>query len=281
MWEQLGLSVFSQPDAWVALLSLAALEIVLGVDNLIFVAIVANRLPPEHRGPAYRLGLIGALVTRLGLLMALSWLMRLTEPLFHLLDHDVSGRDLILLFGGLFLIVKSVHEIYVTVEGPEQGTHPGAKRPRGLLSTIVVIMIMDMVFSLDSIITAIGISDDLPVMVIAIVIAMIVMLAFAQSLGDFVNKHPSLRVLALAFLLLIGVLLTGEAFGQHIPKGYVYTAMAFALLVELLNMRARKKTPSIMPPSTESVRPSSVQPSSVQPSSARPSSAPPGESHVQ
>lgn len=233
------LTLLSNPESWIALAALAGLEIVLGIDNIVFIAILTAKLP-EHQQPlAYRLGLIGAMVTRVALLLAISWIMGLTAPLFSLLGHEVSGRDLILIFGGLFLIGKSTHEIYEKVEAVEE--HGDAKALGGMGMVVLQITIMDIIFSLDSVITAVGMVKEVEIMIIAIVIAIGVMLVFAKRIGDFVNRHASLKVLALSFLLLIGVLLTAEGLGQHVNKGYIYFAMGFALLVELLNMRLRKK----------------------------------------
>lgn len=231
--------VFSDPQNWIALLTLTLLEIVLGIDNVVFIAILSGKLPAAQQPLAYRLGLIGAMVTRVLLLLAISWIMGLTEPLFNVFSKDISGRDLILLGGGLFLIGKSVHEIYEKVEIGEQAED--VKQRGGLLITVVQIAIMDIIFSLDSVITAVGMAKEVLIMIIAVVIAIAVMLIFAKKIGDFVNEHPSMKVLALSFLLLIGVLLTAEGLGEHINKGYIYFAMAFALLVELLNMRLRKR----------------------------------------
>ena len=232
--------LFSDPQTWMALLALTALEIVLGIDNIVFIAILTAELPAKQQPAAYRIGLAGAMVTRIGLLLAISWIMGLTEPLFTLLGKGMSGRDLILLVGGLFLIGKSTHEIYEKVEVYEHGGG-AAKAAGGFVGVVIQIMIMDMIFSLDSVITAVGMVDHVSIMIVAIIIAMIVMLIFAKTVGDFVNRHPSMKILALSFLLLIGVLLTAEGFGQHVNKGYIYFAMGFALTVELLNMRFRKK----------------------------------------
>ena len=239
------LELLTNPENLIALAALAGLEIILGIDNVVFIAILVAKLPEEKQSGAYRIGLMGAMVTRVLLLLTLSVIMGLTEPLITVFDFELTGRHLILLGGGLFLIGKSVHEIYEKVESGEGEIKASAKG--GMAIIIVQIMIMDIIFSLDSVITAIGMVDDVKIMVIAIVIAMIVMLIFAKSIGDFVNRHPSMKILALSFLLLIGVLLTAEGLGQHVSKGYIYFAMGFALLVELVNMRFRKKrgTPSI------------------------------------
>jgi len=233
------LELLTNPDAWVALLTLTLLEIVLGIDNIVFIAILASRLPVEKQGLAYRLGLLGAMFTRVALLMTINWVMQLTNPLFQVLGHAFSGRDLILLGGGLFLIAKSAQEIYDKVEGELQEDIQGWFS--GLAGVVGQIMILDIIFSLDSVITAVGMAEHIEVMVTAVVIAIAVMLLFAKQIGDFVNKYPSMKILALSFLLLIGVLLTAEGLGQHINKGYIYFAMAFALLVELLNIRFRSK----------------------------------------
>ncbi len=233
------LELLSNPDAWIALVTLTLLEIVLGIDNIVFIAILASRLPVEKQGIAYRLGLIGAMVTRIALLLMINWVMSLTRPLFEVIGHPFSGRDLILLGGGLFLIAKSAQEMYDKVEGVEQEDIAGWFS--SLPGIIGQIMILDIIFSLDSVITAVGMAEDIEIMVAAVVIAIVVMLLFAKPIGNFVNRHPSMKILALSFLLLIGVLLTVEGLGQHINKGYIYFAMAFALTVELLNIRYRKK----------------------------------------
>ncbi len=233
------IELLSNPDVWIALLTLTLLEIVLGIDNIVFIAILASRLPVEQQGLAYRLGLLGAMLTRIALLMTINWVMQLTQPLFEVLGHSFSGRDLILLGGGLFLIAKSAQEIYDKVEGEHQEDIQGWFN--GLPGIVAQIMVLDIIFSLDSVITAIGMAEDIEVMVTAVVIAIGVMLVFAKQIGDFVNKYPSMKILALSFLLLIGVLLTAEGLGQHINKGYIYFAMAFALMVELINIRFRSK----------------------------------------
>ena len=233
------LELISNPDAWIALATLTLLEIVLGIDNIVFIAILASRLPVEKQAIAYRLGLLGAMVTRVALLMTINWVMQLTDPLFEVLDHSFSGRNLILLGGGLFLIAKSTQEMYEKVEGePEEDIQGWFS---GLPGVVAQIMVLDIIFSLDSVITAVGMAEHIEVMVAAVVIAIGVMLLFAKQIGDFVNRYPSMKILALAFLLLIGVLLTAEGLGQHINKGYIYFAMAFALMVELLNIRFRTK----------------------------------------
>ena len=234
--------VLSTPDAWAALVTLTLLEIVLGIDNIVFIAILASRLPVEQQGLAYRLGLLGAMLTRIGLLLTINWVMSLTNPWFEILDHPFSGRDLILMGGGLFLIAKSAQEIYEKVEAVEQEQVQGWFS--SLPGVVGQIMVLDIIFSLDSVITAVGMAEHVEIMVAAIVIAIAVMLVFAKQIGDFVNRYPSMKILALSFLLLIGVLLTAEGLGQHINKGYIYFAMSFALMVQLLNIRLQKREAS-------------------------------------
>lgn len=240
------LASLTQPDTWIALTTLTALEIILGVDNIVFIAILSGRLPKAKQQMAYQLGLGAALLSRLGLLFAISWVMGLTAELFVAFGHPISGRDLILMLGGIFLIGKSSHEIYAQVEHPGEEAEAGAGGGAANLAGVVgQIMLMDIIFSLDSVITAVGMAKEFWVMATAMIIAVLVMLVFAKRIGDFVNAHPSMKVLALSFLLLIGVLLTAESLGQHVDKGYIYFAMGFALLVELVNMRMRKrKTPA-------------------------------------
>jgi len=228
------------PEAWIALLTLTALEIVLGVDNIIFISILVGRLPPEQRARARMIGLGLAMVMRIALLLSLAWMMRLTDPLFSVFGQGFSGRDLILLFGGLFLLAKSVMEIHNSLEG-ETVDSRGVPRTATFYGTLAQIAIIDIVFSLDSVITAVGMVDDIPVMVLAIVIAVAVMMFAARPIGDFVDAHPTIKMLALAFLILIGVALIGEGFELHIPKGYIYVAMAFSVAVEMLNLRLRKR----------------------------------------
>jgi predicted tellurium resistance membrane protein TerC len=228
----------TSPEAWAALLSLTALEIVLGVDNIIFISILVGRLAVRERQRARFIGLALAMVMRIALLLSLAWMMRLTDPLFTL-GREISGRDLILLGGGLFLLAKSVMEIHSSLEGASADEQA---RPRGagFYGTLVQIAIVDIVFSLDSVITAVGMVSDIPVMVLAIVIAVAIMMFAAKPIGDFVDEHPTIKMLALAFLLLVGVALIGEGIDLHIPKGYIYFAMAFAFGVEMLNLRLRK-----------------------------------------
>jgi len=232
----------SDPQIWISLLTLTGLEIVLGIDNIIFISILAGKLPPEQQKKARQLGLSLALVTRVLLLLSLTWLMGMTRPLFTLpiLDHGLSGRDLILLVGGLFLIGKSVVEVHEKLEG-EDGHSTSTKAKVSFASVIVQILLLDIVFSLDSVITAVGMANKVGVMIAAVVIALGVMLVFAGVISDFVNRHPTLKMLALSFLILIGVTLVGESLGQHIPKGYIYFSMAFAFGVEMLNLKLRAK----------------------------------------
>jgi predicted tellurium resistance membrane protein TerC len=233
--------LLSSPAAWASLATLTAMEIVLGLDNIVFISILTAKLPREQQPLARRLGLGLALGTRLLLLFALSWVMGLTEPFFHFLGRGFSGRDLILLGGGLFLVGKATFEIYDKLE-VQHDEEAGAPKGGAAFGWILVqIMLLDVVFSLDSVITAVGMAQQVSIMVAAMVIAVTVMVIFAQSVGDFVNKHPSMKILALSFLLLIGVMLVAEGMGQHVGKGYIYFAMAFSLAVELLNMRLRKR----------------------------------------
>ncbi len=230
----------ANPEAWVALATLTALEIVLGIDNIIFISIVVGRLPEERRNRARILGLGLAMITRILLLLSLAWMMRLTSPLFTVLEYEISGRDLILILGGMFLLWKSTQEIWESLEGAEEGEHE-VKVSSKYWMVLGQIAIIDIVFSLDSVITAVGMADDVPVMVIAIIIAVGVMMFAAKSIGEFVDDHPSVKMLALSFLILVGVALIGEGLEMHIPKGYIYFAMAFSLVVEMMNIRARKK----------------------------------------
>ncbi len=234
------LDLLTRPDVWIALATLSAMEIVLGIDNVVFLTILAGRLPKDQQPKARRLGLGFALATRLGLLFAINWVMGLTRQLFAVAGHGFSGRDLILLAGGLFLIAKATFEIHDKLEvqhGPEKVTKGGGASFWGV---IVQIGVLDIVFSLDSVITAVGMAQHLSIMVTAMVLAVAVMLVFAGPIGDFVERHPTMKMLALSFLILIGVMLVAESFGKHIEKGYIYFAMAFSLLVEILNMRMRR-----------------------------------------
>jgi len=227
-------------DGLIALVTLTAMEIVLGVDNVVFLAILVGRLPVAQQGVARRLGLSLALGIRILLLLAISWIMGLTAPLFTVLGHSVSGRDLILFGGGLFLIAKATWEIYEKVEA-EHGTAVAGAARGAFVFVLIQILLIDIVFSLDSVITAVGMANDIPIMIIAMTLSMLVMLVSAGAVSDFVNRHPSVKILALAFLLLIGVMLVAEGVGSHVNKGYIYFAMAFSLLVEMLNLRYRKK----------------------------------------
>ena len=224
---------------WISLLALTGLEIVLGIDNVIFISILSGKLPAGQQARARRLGLSLALITRILLLCSLAWMMKLNTPLFSLLGHGVSGRDLILLLGGLFLIAKSTHEIHGKLEG-EDGTSTKRLAP-SFSAVIVQILLLDVVFSLDSVITAVGMASQLGVMIAAVIIAVIIMLAFSEVISGFVDRHPTIKMLALSFLLLIGVTLVADGLGQHVPKGYIYFSMAFSLAVEMLNLRMHSK----------------------------------------
>ena len=228
----------ADPSAWMALVTLTTLEIVLGIDNIIFISILVGRLPEHQRAKARNLGLGLAMVSRILLLLSLTWVMGLVEPLFTLLGQEVSGRDLILLAGGMFLLFKATHEIHNALEGEEEQHSSAAVSYAAILAQIAVI---DIVFSLDSVITAVGLAEQVSVMVIAIVISVGVMMVAAGPINDFVDRHPTVKMLALSFLILVGLALIAEGLEFHIPKGYVYFAMAFSVLVELLNIRLRKK----------------------------------------
>ena len=242
------MELLSDPNVWIAFAMLTALEIVLGIDNIIFISILVGRLPPHLRDKARRLGLGFAMLSRLALLFTLSWVMGLTADLFSVFGQGISGRDIVLLLGGLFLLYKASHEIFVEVEAREQHAPPetdavalkaaGTKLFWGIIGQIAII---DIVFSLDSVITAVGMVDQISVMVAAVVVSVGVMLIAAKPIGEFVDRHPSVKVLALAFLVMVGMALTAEAFDQEVPKGYIYAAMAFSLAVEALNIRARTK----------------------------------------
>lgn len=228
----------ADPQAWMAFVTLTTLEVVLGIDNVVFIAILVDKLPEHQRARARMVGLALAMVMRILLLFSLNWVMQLTAPLFAVFGHELSGRDLILLLGGLFLLGKSTHEIHNKLEG-EEG-RASARVSATMASVLIQIMVLDMVFSLDSVITAIGMVDRLAIMVAAVVVAVVCMMVCAGTVSDFVNRHPTVKMLALSFLLLIGVLLVAEGFEQHIPKGYVYFAMAFSVFVEMLNLRAQQ-----------------------------------------
>jgi predicted tellurium resistance membrane protein TerC len=230
----------ADPSIWIAFATLTVLELVLGIDNVIFISILAGKLPQEQQSKARYIGLSMALIMRVILLFSLTWVMGLTESLFSVWEHPISGRDLILIIGGLFLIAKSTHEIHGSLEG-EEG-HASKKVYASFASVIVQITILDIVFSLDSVITAVGMVDKIGIMIAAVVVSIIAMMLFAGSIGAFVQRHPTIKMLALAFLLLIGVTLLAEGFHQKIPKGYIYFAMAFSVMVEVLNMRLRRKS---------------------------------------
>ena len=230
----------ADPNAWIGLLTLTALEIVLGIDNIIFISILSGKLPTPDQPKARRYGLLGAFVSRLLLLLSIAWIVRLTRPLFTVLEHGVSGRDLILIFGGLFLIGKATFEIHGKLEGEEHGDSGAARAGRSLAKVVAQIMLIDIVFSLDSVITAVGMVDEVSLMITANVIALGIMLAAAAPIGAFVDRHPTVKMLALSFLVLIGTNLVAEGFGVHIPKGYTYFAMGFAVVVEMLNLRLRR-----------------------------------------
>ncbi len=229
----------TSPEAWVAFGTLLALEIVLGVDNVIFISILADKLPVSQQAKARYLGLALAMVTRLLLLLSLSWMIRLTTPLVTVFGQEISGRDLILIVGGLFLIAKSTHEIHQKLEGAEGGA--SARVAPTFTGVIVQILLLDIVFSLDSVITAVGMVDRIGIMIAAVIGAVIVMIGFAGAIARFVERHPTVKMLALSFLLLIGMTLIAEGFDQHISKGYIYSAMAFSVFVEVLNLRARRE----------------------------------------
>jgi predicted tellurium resistance membrane protein TerC len=230
---------FLTADGLIALATLTALEVILGVDNVIFISILASKLPVEQQARARRLGLMAAMGMRILLLFSLAWIIRLTAPLFTVFGEEISGRDLILLGGGLFLLAKATLEIHERLEG-EEG-HSSAKVAASFGAVIVQIMLLDIVFSLDSVITAVGMADDLSIMVAAVIIAVAVMMLSAGTISEFVNRHPTVKVLALSFLLLIGLSLIGEGFDLHIPKGYIYFAMGFSVFVEMINLRVRGK----------------------------------------
>jgi predicted tellurium resistance membrane protein TerC len=230
----------SSADGWVALLTLTALEIVLGIDNVVFVSILAGKLPGEQRERARKLGMFLAMFIRILLLLSITWVMGLTTPLFSVFGHGVTGRDLILIVGGLFLIAKSTHEIHLKLEGDEHES--SGRRAASFAGVITQILLLDIVFSLDSVITAVGMAEHVAVMIIAVVIAVAVMMVSATVVSGFVERHPTVKMLALSFLLLIGMSLIGEGWGQHIPKGYIYFAMGFSVFVEAINLRVRTKS---------------------------------------
>jgi predicted tellurium resistance membrane protein TerC len=233
------IELLSDPAIWASFLTLALLEIVLGIDNVIFISIVADRLPPERRRAARLIGLSGALIMRILLLFSITWLVTLTEPIFSILGFDFSWRDIILIAGGAFLLWKASTEIFAEVEGDH--ATKGEVVSAGFVSVILQIMVLDLVFSLDSVITAVGIADDVRVMIAAVVVAIVVMMVAAEPIGRFVSNHPSTKMLALAFLVMVGMVLVADGFGQHIPKGFVYAAMVFSLAVEALNLWRQKR----------------------------------------
>jgi predicted tellurium resistance membrane protein TerC len=231
----------TDPRIWIALATLTFLEIVLGVDNIIFISILSGKLPENQQPKARRLGLLGAMLTRILLLFSLAWIIRLTEPWFTVVGQEISGRDLILILGGLFLLGKSTYEIHDKLEG-EEG-HASKRVPSSFTSVLIQIMLLDIVFSLDSVITAVGMVDELWVMIAAVMIAVAIMMLSAEPISAFVHRHPTVKMLALSFLLLIGLSLLLEGFDQHIPKGYIYFAMGFSVFVEMINLRLRKPKP--------------------------------------
>ncbi len=234
------IELLSDPQAWIAFATLTALELVLGIDNIIFISILVDKLPKERREFARRIGLFMAMFMRIGLLMVLAWIVGLVAPLFSVLDQEISGRDLILILGGLFLIWKSTGEIHQSLEGDEEQGSGAAGAT--FAAVILQIMIVDLVFSLDSIITAVGMVDDLRVMIAAVIASVALMMLFAGPIGRFVSDHPTIKMLALSFLVVVGVVLVAEGFDHHVPKGYVYFGMAFSLAVEALNIRMRKRS---------------------------------------
>ena len=230
----------SDPQAWAALVTLTALEIVLGIDNIVFISILVSRLPEAQRKRATSMGLGLAMGTRIALLLSIAWIMQLTSPLFVIAGEEISGRDIILIAGGLFLLTKSTMEIHNSLEGSEH-TPDDLKKPSGFVSVLIQIALLDIVFSFDSVITAVGLANHVPVMVMAIVIAVLIMMLAASAVGDFVDRHPTIKMLALSFLVMIGIALIGEGLDLNIPKGYIYFAMAYSVAVEMLNLKLRKK----------------------------------------
>jgi len=227
------------PQSVIALITLTALEIVLGIDNIIFISVLVSRLPHKKRNKARVLGLGLAMLTRIALLLSITWVMKLTAPLFSVYAQEISGRDVILIVGGLFLLWKSTLEIHKSLEG--EGETRGAKAAAGFAAILAQIAVLDIIFSLDSVITAVGLANDVEVMIVAIVLAVIVMMLSSRAIGEFVDKHPTIKILALSFLVVIGVTLFAEGFDFHVPKGYIYFAMAFSVTVEMLNLKMRKK----------------------------------------
>ena len=238
------MELLTDPQAWIAFATLTALELVLGIDNIIFISILVDKLPPEKREVARRIGLFMAMFMRIGLLLLLSVIVGLVAPLFTVFGQEISGRDLILILGGLFLIWKSTGEIHQSLEGEEE--HNGTAVGNTMMGIILQIMVIDLVFSLDSIITAVGMVDEVAIMIAAVVASVGLMMLFAKGIGEFVSNHPTIKMLALAFLVVVGVVLMAEGFGHHVPKGYIYFAMAFSLGVELLNIRFRKRAKQVV-----------------------------------
>lgn len=230
----------ADPQGWIAFITLLGLEIVLGVDNVVFISILAGKLPPKEQPKARYVGLGLAMFMRIALLLSLSWVIRLTAPLFSIFGNEISGRDLILIIGGLFLLAKATHEIHQKLEG-EEG-HSSTRVGPSFTSVIIQVLLLDLVFSLDSVITAVGMVNDVSIMISAVVMAVAFMMLFAAPISNFVQRHPTFKMLALSFLLLIGFTLIGEGWGLHIPKGYVYVAMAFSVFVEVLNLKLRKSS---------------------------------------
>ena len=238
------MELLTDPQTWIAFATLTALELVLGIDNIIFISILVDKLPPEKREFARRIGLFMAMFMRIGLLLLLSVIVGLVEPLFTVFGQEISGRDLILILGGLFLIWKSTGEIHQSLEGEEE--HAASSTANTMTSVILQIMVIDLVFSLDSIITAVGMVDEVAIMIAAVVASVGLMMLFAKGIGEFVSNHPTIKMLALAFLVVVGVVLMAEGLGHHVPKGYIYFAMAFSLGVELLNIRFRKRAKKVV-----------------------------------
>ncbi|HQR87411.1 MAG: hypothetical protein B7Y59_05210 [Burkholderiales bacterium 35-55-47] len=238
------MELLTDPQAWIAFATLTALELVLGIDNIIFISILVDKLPPEKREFARRIGLFMAMFMRIGLLLLLSVIVGLVAPLFTVFGQEISGRDLILILGGLFLIWKSTGEIHQSLEGEEE--HNGTAVGNTMMGIILQIMVIDLVFSLDSIITAVGMVDEVAIMIAAVVCSVGLMMAFASGIGRFVSDHPSIKMLALTFLVVVGVVLMAEGLGHHIPKGYIYFAMAFSVIVEMLNIRFRKRAKKVV-----------------------------------
>jgi predicted tellurium resistance membrane protein TerC len=238
------MELLTDPQAWIAFATLTALELVLGIDNIIFISILVDKLPPEKREVARRIGLFMAMFMRIGLLLLLSVIVGLVAPLFTVFGQEISGRDLILILGGLFLIWKSTGEIHQSLEGEEE--HTASTTANTMTSVILQIMVIDLVFSLDSIITAVGMVDEVAIMIAAVVASVGLMMLFAKGIGEFVSNHPTIKMLALAFLVVVGVVLMAEGLGHHVPKGYIYFAMAFSLGVELLNIRFRKRAKQVV-----------------------------------